>query len=124
MQRTFSGAAGGVGAGYAWSGNSRAGVGTMQLRESTPCSRIVVDLCFEKPFKGKNISEFDFTPGANGVTTTWTVSGENTTIGKLMSLVMNMETFLGPQFEDGLASLKAASETEAKRPARTAHARP
>lgn len=114
MQRSFSGAAAGVGAGYAWSGNSRAGAGAMSLRENRPYERIVIDIRFDKPFKASNVAEFTFVTVSGGVTATWALSGDNTTVGKLMSLVMSMEKFLGPQFEDGLASLKRVSEAEAK----------
>ena len=36
MKKTFSGAERGVGASYAWEGNSKAGAGSMTIAEATP----------------------------------------------------------------------------------------
>lgn len=110
MQRTFSGSPAGVGAGYGWSGNSKAGRGSMKITESTPGRRVALDLFFEKPFRATNLTEFTFTPAAEGVTVEWAMSGTNSTMGKVMGLVMNMDDYIGKAFTEGLTNLKRISE--------------
>ena len=110
LQRTYSGSPDGVGASYAWAGNSKAGHGNMKIIESVPSSRVALDLNFEKPFKATNLTEFTFTPSGNGVTVEWAMSGESTTMGKVMGLFMNMEDYLGKAFTEGLTNLKRVSE--------------
>lgn len=115
MTRTFSGAPAGVGAVYTWSGNSKAGEGSMAITESTRSARIAIDLNFLRPFKSSNLTEFTFKPGADGVHVTWAMSGANSAVGKAMSLVASMDKIVGKDFERGLANLKALSESETTR---------
>lgn len=58
MTRTYTGPGSGVGASYAWSGNKKAGSGTMTITESVPNDRVVLDLSFLKPFKAENVTTF------------------------------------------------------------------
>ena len=55
MMRTFSGAPSGVAAVYTWSGNSKAGEGSMTITESVQSQRIALDLNFLRPFKSSNV---------------------------------------------------------------------
>ncbi|WP_208721543.1 hypothetical protein [Corallococcus aberystwythensis] len=41
----------------------------------------------------------------------WRMEGENTLMGKALSLVENMDTMLGRDFEKGLANLDAAARS-------------
>ena len=114
MKRTFSGAPAGVGSVYTWSGNSKAGEGSMAITESTPDDRIALDLDFVRPFKSHNMTEFTLKPTAGGVNLRWGMSGVNTVAGKAMSLVTSMDKLVGKDFERGLANLKTLSEGEAE----------
>ncbi len=111
LQRTFTGPAKGVGSHYAWSGNKKAGQGTMEIIESTP-SAVVVDLRFLKPFEATNVTRFDLTPDAQGTTVVWTMTGER---GAVMSLMGKLffDKAIGKDFDKGLARLKAAAEAPA-----------
>ncbi len=113
--KTFSGADAGVGAAYAWSGNSDAGQGTMTIKESTVPQRIAIDLHFIKPFESTSLTEFTFVPSGQGTTVTWTMSGDNTLMGKVVALFASMDKLVGGQFAEGLASLKSVSEAEAQK---------
>ena len=114
LQRTFSGAASGVGTTYRWAGNRQAGEGSMTITQSVPDERIVLDLAFLKPFKATNVTEFTFVPASGGTTVTWTMTGANTLPGKLISLVSSMDRMVGGSFAEGLANLKALAETEGR----------
>jgi len=111
LQRTFTGPDRGVGAHYAWSGNSKAGQGTMVIIESTPSS-VVVDLRFFKPFKATNVTRFDLTPAGGGTTVVWTMTGERGAVMGLMGKLY-FDQAVGKDFDRGLAQLKSAAEARA-----------
>ena len=52
----------GVGAVYAWKGNSKAGEGRMEILESRAASTSRVDLVFAAPMKAHNRVDFTLTP--------------------------------------------------------------
>ncbi|WP_427131214.1 SRPBCC family protein [Pseudarthrobacter sp. S9] len=108
MDRSYSGSDSGVGAKYAWSGNRKAGSGTMEIVDTTEPHSIKIRLEFTKPFKAVNPTVFTFTPASTGTQVTWTMTGENKGIGKLFALFMNMDKMVGTDFEKGLASLAGA----------------
>ncbi|GAB3252180.1 SRPBCC family protein [Nocardioides dilutus] len=114
MTRTFSGADAGVGARYAWAGNRKAGEGSMEIKGSTP-ERIDIELAFLKPFKATNHVDITFTPtgtGADGGTdVAWRMTGAHAGLAKLVFRFMSMDKMVGPDFEKGLAQLKALAES-------------
>jgi len=110
MKRTFSGPPGGVGAVYAWQGNSEVGEGRMEVIQTTPPGRIVIKLDFLKPFEAHNTAEFTMEPKAGATDVTWAIYGPCPYISKVMGVVFNMDTMIGKDFEIGLASLKALAE--------------
>ena len=114
LNRTFSGTDAGVGARYDWTGNAKAGAGSMVITESIPASRIALDLHFLKPFEANNLTEFTFDPAPGGVKMTWAMSGNSTTASKVMSLVTSMDKMVGPMFAEGLANLKSVAEAESR----------
>jgi uncharacterized protein YndB with AHSA1/START domain len=110
LQRTYSGAASGKGAQYAWNGNKDIGQGQMEIVESTPSSKLVVDLHFVKPFEARNKVDFILEPQGNATKLTQAMYGPSPYISKVMSLVFSMEKMVGGKYEEGLASLKALAE--------------
>lgn len=111
---SFAGAAAGVGASYAYEGD-QVGAGRMTIVESRPGELVKIKQEFLKPFTATNTAEFIFKPLANGQTkVTWAMYGPQDFLGKAISLVMNCEKMIGPQFEKGLASMKQVSEGAAK----------
>jgi uncharacterized protein YndB with AHSA1/START domain len=110
LQRTYSGAESGLGAVYAWSGNRRAGQGRMEITEADEPSLVRIDLVFEKPWKARNDTSFVIRPEGLGSHVTWSMTGQRTLITKAMGVFKSMDKFLGPDFEKGLARLKATAE--------------
>ncbi|MEY9777120.1 SRPBCC family protein [Arthrobacter sp. MW3 TE3886] len=108
MERSYSGSESGVGAKYAWSGNRKAGSGTMEIVDTAEPRNIKIRLEFTKPFKAVNPTSFTFTPSGDGTQVTWTMTGENKGIGKVFALFMDMDKMVGADFEKGLASLAGA----------------
>ena len=109
LQRTYSGADRGVGARYAWSGNRKAGRGSMEVVGASP-ERIDVHLSFEKPWKAENPVVFHIVPAGTGTRVTWTMSGENTGAAAVFAKVFSMDKLLGRDFEKGLSRLKGVAE--------------
>ncbi len=109
LERTYSGPSSGVGAHYAWSGNRKAGVGSMEIIGSTP-EEVVIALEFLKPFKSSSTTLFELSPTDGRTEVTWRMSGEQTGLMAVFGRFMNMDTLIGPDFEKGLARLKAAAE--------------
>lgn len=109
MERTYSGPVRGVGARSAWSGNRKAGQGSMEIVGSS-AERIDVHLVFERPWKAENSVEFHLVPTGVGTHVTWTMSGENRGVSALFARVVNMDKLLGRDFEKGLSRLKGVAE--------------
>ncbi|RWM22403.1 MAG: polyketide cyclase [Mesorhizobium sp.] len=110
MKRTLSGADSGKGAAYAWEGNSKAGVGRMEITNSVPASLVSLKLDFEKPFRANNTVDFTLAPSGPNTAVTWAMRGARPFIAKLMGLFMNFDTLIGKDFEAGLDNLKRATE--------------
>jgi hypothetical protein len=114
LRRTFSGPSSGVGAAYAWAGNDEVGEGRMTIEESVVPSRIDIKLEFLKPFAATNRAIYSFVPTSGGTKVTWAMEGNNNFVLKAFGLFMDMDQVVGPDFERGLASMKAVAERAAK----------
>ena len=110
MKRSYSGADAGVGAVYEWSGNAEVGAGRMEITQSVPPSKVVVDLHFSAPFDARNTVEFVLRPEDGRTVVTWAMFGPSPFLSKLMGLFVAMDDMVGPDFESGLKALKAAAE--------------
>lgn len=110
MTRTYSGAASGTGAVYAWSGNSAVGSGRMEITESVPSSKILVDLHFMQPFEARNTAEFTLAEQDGATTVTWAMYGPSPFVSKIMGLFVSMDEMVGGDFETGLAALRTVAE--------------
>lgn len=110
MKRTFSGPTSGVGSVYEWAGNSDAGAGRMEITNSALPSKIDIKLDFSAPFEANNIAEFSIDSTAAGTHVTWKMHGPNNFVSKLMTVFVSMDKMVGPDFEAGLANMKAAAE--------------
>lgn len=120
MKRTYSGAAHGQGARYAWEGNEHAGAGNMAITEAVPGEQIAIRLNFTKPFEASNTAEFTFKPEGGATKVTWAMHGPMPYISKVMDVLLGMDAMIGKDFEAGLASLKALAEKQSAEPASTA----
>jgi hypothetical protein len=109
MKKTFSGADRGVGATYAWEGNSKAGAGSMTIAAVTP-QKISVALHFTKPMRSENTAEFTLEPDGAGTRVTWTMIGPKNLMMKLMGIFVNMDKMIGQAFDEGLGKLKELVE--------------
>lgn len=111
MAYTFEGPEAGVGAKMSWaSGDPNVGVGSQTITEYVPNSRVGVDLDFGE--MGKSQAYWDLKPEGTGTSATW---GFRMKLESMMDrwFGLLMECFIGPDYEKGLAKLKALAEKEA-----------
>src|SRR5687767_5735059 len=75
MTSTYSGEEEGVGAVYEWSGNMDVGSGRMEITESTPPTKVAVDLHFLSPFDGTAAGAFTMEERDDMTNVTWSIEG-------------------------------------------------
>ena len=100
----------GLGAVYTWSGDDRVGAGRMTIIEAVPSSKVAIKLEFLRPWESTNETSFLVVPEGTGSRLTWQMKGTHGFLGRAMSIFLNMEKMLGPDFEKGLAALKSDVE--------------
>ena len=110
MKRTYSGAASGRGAIYAWDGDKNVGSGRMEILDASSPSKIVIKLDFFTPFEGHNVAEFTMLPQGDATNVTWLMHGPAPFLSKVMQVFINFDTMIGKDFEIGLANLKKLTE--------------
>lgn len=109
-KNSYSGAAAGKDAGFAWEGNNKVGAGRMTIIESRSPELIRIHLEFLRPFRSTNATEFTFRPQGNQTLVTWTMTGKNNLMSKVFGLFVDCDTMVGKDFEKGLASMKTLAE--------------
>lgn len=117
MKTDYQGPASGKGAAYHWSGNDKVGEGRMTITGEKPPEQLVIKLEFLKPWSQTSTAAFALAPEGAATRVTWTMYGDSDLLGKAMSLVKDFDKMVGPDFEKGLAALKAVAEAEAARAA-------
>lgn len=110
---TYEGPDAGVGAAQKWSGNAELGEGTMTITESRSPELVKLHLVFVRPMADESDTDFTFAPEGDGTKVTWSMHGKMNFLSKCMDLVLGLDAMVGPQFEKGLASLKAKAEKPA-----------
>jgi uncharacterized protein YndB with AHSA1/START domain len=100
----------GVGAVYTWAGDDKVGAGRMTIVEAVPASKVGIKLEFQRPFESTNETAFTIVPDGDGSRLTWLMKGNHGFVGRAMSIVMDMDKMMGPDFEKGLSALKADLE--------------
>ena len=110
MKTTYSGPASGVGSVYEWEGNSKVGQGHMEILATQPTDT-TIKLDFLKPFEGHNTTDFILVPEGPATRVDWVMVGPMALFpGKVMSVFTTMDKMIGPDFEKGLAQMKATAE--------------
>jgi uncharacterized protein YndB with AHSA1/START domain len=106
----YSGPDSGRGAAHTWSGNSKVGEGRIEVTDAVPSSRVAMQLDMHKPMKAHNAVEFTLQPNGKTTTVTWTMSGRQPFLARLMTVFIDCDKMVGKEFEKGLGKLKAIAE--------------
>ena len=105
VKNTYSGPESGVGAVCSWDGNKDIGAGSATIVESKPNELVRLRMDWKRPMEGVATVDFTFKPEGDKTIVTWAMYGKNNFMGKLVSLFIDCEKMVGPQFEQGLADL-------------------
>jgi uncharacterized protein YndB with AHSA1/START domain len=114
LKGSYSGAASGAGAAYAFEGNRNVGRGTLEIIDSEPASEVRMKLDMLAPFEAHNVVEFTLRPesgkGGEATRVTWAMQGRTPYLMRILHMVCDMDGMVGKEFENGLAGLKAIVE--------------
>jgi hypothetical protein len=110
MKTTYSGPPSGVGSVYEWEGNSKVGKGRMEILAIEP-AKTTIKIDFLKPFESHSTADFVLEPQGSDTRVNWIMNGPmNFFPGRVMSVFTGMDKVIGPDFDKGLANIKAAAE--------------
>jgi hypothetical protein len=110
LKLDYSGPQAGVGANYTWSSTGKSGQGSMEITESRAPSLVKMRLEFVKPFSARNAAEFSLVPAGSATTVTWSMTGRNSYMHKLMGTILNFDKMVGGEFVKGLKNLQVLVE--------------
>lgn len=108
MAITYSGPPSGVGAGWEWKSQSE-GDGKMTFTAAEPGRRVAYDLFFPD-FGTTSSGDLLLSPDGSGTKVTWTMNGNMGSNPLMRWMALFMDRMVGPDFEAGLANLKALAE--------------
>jgi uncharacterized protein YndB with AHSA1/START domain len=108
MTMTYAGPASGAGAGWAWKSRSE-GDGQMTFTAAEPGRRLAYDLYFPD-FGTTSSGDLVLQPTGNGTRVTWTMDVNMGSQVMYRWLGLMSDRMVGPDFESGLANLKAEAE--------------
>lgn len=111
MKRNLSGKSRGKGAVYEWeSSSSKAGTGRMEIIESSPSSKVAIELDLAKPFEIRGIVEFTLETKDDATHVTCDMHGIDPYIAKIMGIFCDRDSIVSKEFDEGLANLKTIAE--------------
>ena len=106
LKRTYTGPERGVGAHYAWSGNAKAGAGSMEITGAAAGRQVTIDLRFLKPFKATNPTTITLEPLDGGRTrVNWTMSSKRGAVMRAFSKIVKFDAVLADQIDQSLEAL-------------------
>jgi len=105
VKNTYSGPDSGVGAVCSWEGNMKIGAGSATIIESKPGELVRERMDWKRPIEGTSTVDFTFKPAGDKTLVTWAMYGKNGFLGKMISVFIDCDKMVGPQFEQGLAEL-------------------
>lgn len=116
MKKDFSGEVGAVGSSYSWeSENPSVGIGKQTIVEMVPNKEISTLLQFTAPFESESTSKIELKAVESTQTEViWGLQTNFPLFQRPIFLFMDIESEVGPNYEEGLASLQQLIEKESK----------
>lgn len=113
-QRTsWEGEDGAVGSTQRWEGDT-VGTGVQTIIAVEPGRRLGTAMRFIEPWGMESTVDLELAPADAGSSVTWRMTIQNGFMERLLAVFMDMDKMVGPDFERGLANLKALAESEQK----------
>lgn len=111
MRRTYSGANAGTGAVCDWTGTKGStGDGRMIITQDAANSKVSVEADWRKPFPVRNTNEFTLAPAGQATQLTWSITGTNLYMMKVMEVFVGVNGLMGSHLDTGLDNLKKVAE--------------
>lgn len=110
MQLDYGPVAAGQGGSYAWDSEGGAGQGRIEISEAIAPTRVTMQLYFTRPLEAHNVAVFALQPRGEVTEVSWTMTGRNTYLSKVIDVLVGMDRMVGGQFEKGLAALRDTAE--------------
>lgn len=92
-----------------WSPWKNIDAGRLEVISQTP-ARIAVRLEFPGASGAPSPMDFALEPQGDSTTVRWTMSGQTDFTGKIMNMLISMDSALSPALENGLSKMKAVAE--------------
>lgn len=108
----LEGTDGAIGTKRSWKG-PKTGEGSMTIKALEENKSVNWDLAFLKPYESHSDVTVSLTPADGGQKVDWVLHGKMDFPFNAMGVFMSMDKMIGKDFEDGLANLKAVSESAA-----------
>lgn len=114
VRTTYSGPDEGTGSTSSWESTGQMGTGQAEVVSVIPNQSVKTKITYTKPMEMSQDSEFILTEQGDSTQVTWTVSGKQPFIARLMCtlMFMNMDKYVGGMFEKGLNKLKLIVENQ------------
>ncbi len=113
MKEEVTGEPGSVGQKASWSSNNgNVGNGSQEIIALGKDKMVRTALVFTSPWESTSTGTFDLVEENGGTKVVWGVEGENAFMMRVMSMFMDMDGMVGPQFEKGLAKLSSVCAEE------------
>lgn len=109
QQNEWSGTDGAVGSIQTWKGDT-VGVGSQEVIALEQDRKVTTELKFHEPWESTSTVDLELTPEGGNTRVDWIMTQENEGLNRLMAVFMDMDKMIGPDFERGLARLKAKAE--------------
>lgn len=109
VKGSYSGPAAGPGATYVFEGK-QAGSGSLRVTDTAVPTRVAMKLDMSAPMAAHNDVLFTLAPEGGATRVSWTMQGHSPFLGKLMGVLLDMDSMVGGAFEEGLAELKLRAE--------------
>ncbi len=113
MEQEYGGTDGAIGASHSWNGDPKSvGKGHETITLIKPNELVETNLVFESPQASTSTAFINLSDADKGTKVTWGFKGETSFMEKIVFTFMDLDAAVGPDFEDGLKSLKAVVENE------------
>lgn len=109
---SYSGPDGAVGSSSSWESDGQMGVGKSEVVEVVPNKKVVTKITYVKPMEFTQMSEFQLIETGEITTMRWSVEGKKIFVSRLMCIFMDLDKYLGGEFEKGLLKLKSIVESK------------
>jgi len=96
---------------YEWDGNKKHRQGRMEIVDSSPPSRVLIQLGLRPaPFEAHNLVEFTLESNGDSTNVTWAMARAQSYLARLIGIFLSMDSMIGQRFRGRLAALKTVAE--------------